>query len=460
MENLMHGLSRVCDTMTYHEKKFLFNKDIYIAGIKICESNFYEDYVMYENDGEISIGIGRFATIIVRSNETSVTISGKNFNFVNEDISKTLNSIFKSIPVKNWRSYGIANFALAYHNYKLPLGDENQSLIKMFIPKLEIRIKEGQILTRALDIKDLDKINNIVVNLDSYNNKSDSLEYRIEKSKVFTFNKLEQNGDNYKDIVDRGVEDIKNGKYQKVILSRKILLNQNIDMLASYIVGRKMNNPARSYVVKFQELQVIGYSPETVAEVSKDGYVSTFPLAGTRAIGVNEEETNKLKQELLTDPKEIAEHAVSVKLAYEELEKVCESNSVHVNEFMSVLNRGTVQHLASRLKGKLKEGYNEWHAFNTLFPAVTASGIPKREAIEAISRLEQEPRNLYSGSILTYDSDGTMDAALVLRSAYKENDNTWLRAGAGIVKLSSPKRELQETCEKLRSVSKQLVSLE
>jgi len=107
-----------------------------------------------------------------------------------------------------------------------------------------------------------------------------------------------------------------------------------------------------------------------------------------------------------------------------------------------------------------KKEYNEWHGFNALFPAVTASGIPKKEAIEAIERLEEEPRNLYSGSVLTYDSDGTIDAALVLRSIYQDDKHTWLRAGAGIVELSLPERELVETCEKLSSVSKKLISIE
>ncbi len=107
----------------------------------------------------------------------------------------------------------------------------------------------------------------------------------------------------------------------------------------------------------------------------------------------------------------------------------------------------------------MKEEFNEWHAFNALFPAVTASGIPKKQSIDAIIRLENEARDLYSGSVLTYDCDGTMDASLVLRSVYQDEENTWLRAGAGIVELSKPERELEETREKLRSVSKQLVNL-
>ncbi|MNV66466.1 Isochorismate synthase/isochorismate lyase [compost metagenome] len=122
------------------------------------------------------------------------------------------------------------------------------------------------------------------------------------------------------------------------------------------------------------------------------------------------------------------------------------------------MNRGTVQHLASRLRGKLKHGCSAWHALRALFPAVTASGIPKQEAIEAIGLIEDQPRNLYSGSVLTVDSSGALDAALVLRTIFQQDGAAWLQAGAGIVSMSSPARELEETREKLSSFSARLVT--
>lgn len=147
-----------------------------------------------------------------------------------------------------------------------------------------------------------------------------------------------------------------------------------------------------------------------------------------------------------------------MKLAEEEMEQVCVSGSVVVTEFMSVMDRGTVQHLGSRLRGKLREEYNSWHEFCKLFPAVTASGIPKKEAIEAIGRIEKDSRNLYSGSVLTYDYNGTLDAALVLRSIFQNSEETWVRVGAGIVEMSNPERELAETQEKISSVARQLIT--
>jgi len=149
---------------------------------------------------------------------------------------------------------------------------------------------------------------------------------------------------------------------------------------------------------------------------------------------------------------------VSVKLAFEELTQVCASDSVQIGEFMQVCRRGTVQHLGSRVCGQLDTGKTAWDAFQSLFPAVTATGIPKREAIEAIGHHEPVGRGLYSGCVMIADSDGALDAALVLRSMYQDGERTWLHAGAGIVAMSTPERELEETCEKLTSVSRFLVS--
>jgi anthranilate/para-aminobenzoate synthase component I len=135
---------------------------------------------------------------------------------------------------------------------------------------------------------------------------------------------------------------------------------------------------------------------------------------------------------------------------------VCTSGTVHVRDFMSVKERGSVQHLASEVVGRLAEGACAWDALSVLFPAVTASGIPKDAACALIQEVEQE-RGPYSGAVLLADADGTLDAALVLRSVFRRAGRTWLRAGAGVVAQSDPTRELEETREKLLSVARFLI---
>lgn len=124
---------------------------------------------------------------------------------------------------------------------------------------------------------------------------------------------------------------------------------------------------------------------------------------------------------------------------------------------MTVALRGSVQHLASRVAGWLGPGRDRWNAFAVLFPAITASGIPKDTARRLISSLEQEPRGLYAGAVLTCDVRGELDAALVLRSVFQQGGRTWLQAGAGIVADSKPDREFEETREKLSSIAPYLV---
>jgi salicylate synthase len=139
---------------------------------------------------------------------------------------------------------------------------------------------------------------------------------------------------------------------------------------------------------------------------------------------------------------------------------ICEPSTVAVSEFMSVKERGSVQHLGSRVRGVLADDRTSWDTLAALFPAVTASGIPKAPAYDQITMHEEHPRDLYAGAVLTASQDGSMDAALVLRAIYRRAGRTWLRAGAGIVADSTPDREFEETCEKLRSVAPYVVAAE
>ena len=124
---------------------------------------------------------------------------------------------------------------------------------------------------------------------------------------------------------------------------------------------------------------------------------------------------------------------------------------------MAVKNRGSVQHLGSTVAGRLSRGRTPWDALGATFPAVTAAGIPRRTAYECISALESSPRGLYAGAVMTANSDGELDAALVLRTMFQRDGVTWLQAGAGIVAGSKPELEFRETCEKLRSLSRFIV---
>ena len=125
---------------------------------------------------------------------------------------------------------------------------------------------------------------------------------------------------------------------------------------------------------------------------------------------------------------------------------------------MTVRERGSVQHLGSTVTGRLDASKDRMDALETLFPAVTASGIPKAAGVDAILRLDESPRELYSGAVVMFSADGGLDAALTLRTVYERDGRTWLRAGAGIIAASDPDREFEETCEKLATLAPHLVA--
>ncbi len=407
-------------------------------------------YTIYEHQGQWSIGIDSLAEIAVYTDHVTLDTEGHHQRWPMSCFASTLSQATDALPFEDFRLYGVARFELARLIHDLPVSD-SQPLLQLTVPAIELRIEQEQVVVRATQQRLLEEWAHRLSTLAS----GEVVEQTVSAPALADIRNAD--ADAYKERVAAAVRQIHAGDYEKIILSRSVPVTVPIDIVASYLAGRRANQPARSFLLQRDDMQCAGFSPETVVEVAADGWISTQPLAGTRRIGDSEEDTERLCNELQNDTKEIAEHAVSVRLAIEELQQVCAADSVQVAQFMQVCRRGTVQHLGSRVRGQLGPDKTAWHAFQALFPAVTASGIPKHESIDAIGRLEPFARGLYSGCVLIADSNGALDAALVLRSLFRQQDRTWLHAGAGVVALSTPERELEETFEKLTSVAHFLV---
>ncbi|OBY31460.1 salicylate synthase [Mycolicibacter kumamotonensis] len=262
----------------------------------------------------------------------------------------------------------------------------------------------------------------------------------------------------YRDRVATAVGEICAGRYRKVILSRCVDVPFALDFPSTYRLGRRHNTPARSFLLRLGGIRALGFSPELVAEVRDDGLVLTEPLAGTRARAGDPAVDGPVRAELQSDAKEIVEHAISVRTSMDEIAEIAEPGSAAVTDFMTVRERGSVQHLGSTVSGRLDRSRDRMDALEALFPAVTASGIPKRAGIDAILRLDECPRGLYSGAVVMFTAAGGLDAALTLRAAYEQDGRTWLRAGAGVIDVSRPEREFEETCEKLATLAPHLIA--
>jgi salicylate synthetase len=262
----------------------------------------------------------------------------------------------------------------------------------------------------------------------------------------------------YRDRVASAVGEIAAGRYRKVILSRCVDVPFALDFPSSYRLGRRHNTPVRSFLLRLGGIRAFGYSPELVAAVHGDGSVVTEPLAGTRALGRGAARDRQAREDLETSSKEIVEHAISVRSSLQEINEIAEAGTAVVTDFMTVRERGSVQHLGSTISARLHPSNDRMDALEALFPAVTASGIPKADGVEAILRLDEDRRGLYSGAVVMVSADGGLDAALTLRAAYESDGKTWLRAGAGIIEESEPEREFEETCEKLSTLAPYLIA--
>lgn len=405
----------------------------------LARSDLFDQYIAYESKGHWSFAGGAFATVrvlpgaIETRTAAGVRRAGRGPGLAG------LAEALGSLPLREWRAFGWAAFELG-----IEVDDPETVLMELIVPMVEVRFTRREALLLGFDHRFMNAAAEV---LNTYQPAAG-----VELAPV----PVEIGVDaGYRDRVARTVEAIRSGALAKAIVSRRVQVPVPVDLPATLVRGRAANTPARSFLLQTEETAAVGFSPETVVEVAADGRVATTPLAGTRARLGQDADDALLRGELFADPKEVYEHAISVKAACREMSIVC--GQVCVEEFMTVAARGSVQHLASRVTGSLRPGLDRWHALAVLFPAITASGIPKDAAHRLIRALEQEPRGLYAGAVLTCDIRGGLDAALVLRSVFQQHGRTWIQAGAGVVADSRPDREFEETCEKLRSIAPYLV---
>lgn len=405
----------------------------------LADANLFDRYLAYEAAGRWYFAGGVHTRVrVMRGVVETCTDTGTRRRARGAGLS-VLSAELAALPLREWRAFGWAAFELG-----APDGEPDGVLLELTVPEVEVRIRGREAVLLGFEHRRMSAAAEFLAGRRPWDDSgSDSVDLRLDDD------------GGYRSRVAATVEAIRSGQLSKAIVSRAVPVPVPIDLPATLVRGRSANTPARSFLLRTEDFGAVGFSPETVVEVSADGRVATTPLAGTRALLGSGSDDAFLRGELLADPKEVYEHAISVKAAVREMSAVCDD--VSVEEFMAIALRGSVQHLASRVTGWLGPGRDYWHAFAMLFPAITASGIPKDDARRLISSLEPAPRGLYAGAIITCDIRGELDAALVLRSAFQQDGRTWVQAGAGIVADSRPDREFEETCEKLRSIAPYLV---
>jgi anthranilate synthase component 1 len=252
-------------------------------------------------------------------------------------------------------------------------------------------------------------------------------------------------------MVNKAKKYIYMGDIFQVVLSRKLTFELNGDPLKFYQNLRKINPSPYMYFLKMGKNSIVGSSPEMLLRIT-NGFLETFPIAGTRPAVDSQVENSRLAQELLNDKKEISEHTMLVDLARNDIGKVSKYGSVKVSDLMSVKRFSHVQHIVSHVCGILSSKHDAFDAFRALFPAGTVSGAPKVRAMQIINELEEEQRGPYAGAIGYFSCNGSCDFSISIRSLYLRSKKAYLQAGAGIVFDSMAKSEWNETQHKLQAL--------
>ena len=247
--------------------------------------------------------------------------------------------------------------------------------------------------------------------------------------------------------VEKAKEYIVNGDIFQVVPSQVFKAKVESNLFDVYRVLRTINPSPYMYLMQFEDFQLAGASPETLVKV-QDNVVMTQPIAGTRPRGKTEEEDKRLCEELLKDPKELAEHNMLVDLARNDIGRISEFNTVEVTDYMALKKLSHVTHITTNVKGKLKEGLTSIDVVKSILPAGTLSGAPKVRAMEIIEELEINKRGIYGGAIGYIGYEGNLDTCIGIRTIVKKDGIAYVQAGCGVVLDSDPATEYQETINK------------
>ncbi|VAW61116.1 Para-aminobenzoate synthase, aminase component [hydrothermal vent metagenome] len=243
------------------------------------------------------------------------------------------------------------------------------------------------------------------------------------------------------------------GDVFQVNLSRgwKARLSENINHASLYHQLTQSNPGPFNALLTLGDRAVISSSPERLIQL-KDACLQTRPIAGTRPRAVEDTEDMNLSSELLSHPKERAEHIMLIDLERNDMGRVCEPGSIEVNELMVLESYQHVHHIVSNVRGQLRADITPGQLISAVFPGGTITGCPKVRCMEILAELEQVGRGAYTGALGYLNHNGDMDLNILIRTITRHGNKLQFRAGGGIVVDSDPARELNETRVKAKGL--------
>ena len=406
----------------------------------------FESLTGPEELAETSI-IGFDPSIIVKGFADKIVLHYKNGSTITIQTTDPLSEIKKllyQVPDQKYRYVGGAVGVINYDAIRLWEKIPN-SHKKNESPLMEFGIYTDGILYDNIERKSFyfyyDK------------NRVEKLSYTDVAFGTFTLSNISENLDRnrFDDMVMRAKKYIHDGDIFQVVLSRKFNFTAEGDFLKVYKILRQINPSPYLYHMKLGSKIIIGSSPEMLLRIT-GSTVETFPIAGTRPITHDEERNEILREEMLHDEKELAEHTMLVDLGRNDIGRVCKYGSVHVKELMAVKRFSHVQHMVTHVVGTLDKKYNMFDAMKAVFPAGTVSGAPKIRAMDIIDEQEPDARGPYAGAIGYFSFNGCCDFAIAIRTIFVDGKEGFVQTGAGIVSDSIAENEWMETQHKANAM--------
>ncbi len=255
----------------------------------------------------------------------------------------------------------------------------------------------------------------------------------------------------FKEAVERIREYTRAGDVMQVVLAQRLSIPFGSPAINLYRALRSLNPSPYMYYMNLDEFQIVSSSPEILARL-EDGRITNRPLAGTRRRGHTPEEDLALEEELLADPKEIAEHLMLIDLGRNDVGRVADPGSVTVTEKFVIERYSHVMHISSNVEGRLRDGLTAMDLLRATLPVGTLSGAPKVRAMEIIDELEPVKRGIYGGAVGYLAWNGNMDTAIAIRTAVVKDGKLYIGAGGGVVADSVPRLEWKESMNKGRAI--------
>ena len=309
-----------------------------------------------------------------------------------------------------------------------------------------------------IDERDIQEIYEDTVNkIDNVTNKlrtpvmtlSDDITEKGELSLKFSSNFKKSD---FLQAVETCKEYIRAGDIIQAVLSQRLQTEINAKPINIYRTLRVINPSPYMFYIKMKDLELIGSSPEVMVKVD-NGDINVRPIAGTRKRGSTTEEDELLAKELLSDPKELAEHIMLLDLGRNDVGSVSQYDSVSIDEKMVIEKYSHVMHITSSVSGKLRGDKNAFDGLRACLPAGTLSGAPKVRAMQIIDELEQTRRGPYGGAVGYINFSGDINTCITIRTiVLKNGKDAYIQAGAGIVADSVPEMEYQETLNKAKGL--------